>query len=312
MLRFRPDGTFRILQVSDVHSGPSLDPRTEAGLRGLIATQAPDLILLVGDLVLPCDCASKQEVQEGVAQLGALLESCGIPWAMTFGNHEMDDMEKHGITKPEFFAMYREFAHNVNPPSEPELDGEGNGRLDILGSQSDKPEFGIWLLDSHAYTPDSIAGQKMEGYGWIRPNQVHWYYETSKQIEAKRGSKLPSLMFFHICLPEFGELAKRGPIEGERNENECPGALNSGLFATLLERGDVCGVYVGHDHVNTYEGNYLGIRLGFDGSIGYTTYGLNSEDEAEKHRLRGGRVFELKESNPRDYWSRCVSVVDPK
>ena len=79
-------------------------------------------------------------------------------------------------------------------------------------------------------------------------------------------------------------------IVGERNEDECPGPFNSGIFSAILDRGDVKGVFCGHDHINTYHGNYYGVLLGYGGSAGFGTYGLSG---ADKNKLRGARVFNL-------------------
>lgn len=85
----------------------------------------------------------------------------------------------------------------------------------------------------------------------------------------------------------------RHGIVGERNEDECPGPFNSGMFNAILDRGDVRGVFVGHDHVNSYVGNYYGVQLGYAPGTGFGAYGL---DGAERNRLRGCRVFELTEA----------------
>lgn len=61
-------------------------------------------------------------------------------------------------------------------------------------------------------------------------------------------------------------------------------------FSAILDRGDVRGVFCGHDHVNTYVGNYYGVMLGYAGNTGFGTYGLSG---AERNRLRGARVFNL-------------------
>ena len=82
-------------------------------------------------------------------------------------------------------------------------------------------------------------------------------------------------------------------IVGERNEDECPGPVNSGLFSAMVEREDVKGVFCGHDHINTYMGNYYGILLGYSGNTGFGTYGLPG---ADRNRLRGARVFNLDEN----------------
>ncbi|WP_202798997.1 hypothetical protein [Saccharopolyspora spinosa] len=87
-------------------------------------------------------------------------------------------------------------------------------------------------------------------------------------------------------------MARHG-IVGERNEAECPGPFNSGMFNAILTRGDVKGVFCGHDHVNTYHSNYYGVLLGYAGSTGFGTYGLSG---AERNRLRGARVYTLNEN----------------
>src|SRR5690625_5536853 len=84
----------------------------------------------------------------------------------------------------------------------------------------------------------------------------------------------------------------RHGIRGLRHEQEATGPLNSGLFSALLHRGDVRGVYVGHDHVNTYDGDYYGVRLGYGPGTGFGTYGLAGRRELH---LRWSLVFHLDE-----------------
>jgi hypothetical protein len=83
-------------------------------------------------------------------------------------------------------------------------------------------------------------------------------------------------------------------IVGKRNEPEGPAPFNSGMFTAILDRGDVKGVFCGHEHNNTYYGNYYGVLLGYAGNTGFGTYGLSG---AERNRLRGARVFNLDENH---------------
>ena len=50
---------------------------------------------------------------------------------------------------------------------------------------------------------------------------------------------------------------------GRAAEDECPGALNTGMFAAMVETGSVMGVFVGHDHDNDYVVAEKGIALGY-------------------------------------------------
>ena len=73
------------------------------------------------------------------------------------------------------------------------------------------------------------------------------------------------------------------------------------MFHAALTRGDVKGMFVGHDHVNDYIGSYYGIRLAYDASIGYATYG---------GEMKGGRVIELNKSDLTTFNSRMVYAAD--
>ena len=83
--------------------------------------------------------------------------------------------------------------------------------------------------------------------------------------------------------------------------------MNSGLFTAALERGDVRGMFVGHDHINSYVGNYHGIYLGYAANVGYQTYGLGG---GNNDRLRGVRMFELDIDNLGEFETRMVFASD--
>jgi len=53
------------------------------------------------------------------------------------------------------------------------------------------------------------------------------------------------------------------PCYGEKYEPVAGPVINTGLFAAMIEAGDVMGVFVGHEHVNDFHGELLGIRLGY-------------------------------------------------
>jgi hypothetical protein len=79
------------------------------------------------------------------------------------------------------------------------------------------------------------------------------------------------------------------------------------LLAAILGRGDVKGVFVGHDHVNDYVGDYFGVRLGYSANTGFGTYGLDGE---ERDRMRGAPVFVIQEDRPEDFETFMVFAAD--
>lgn len=310
-LRFGMDGRFTILQFNDTQDGADTDRRTLEFMRRAIEQEDPGLVVLVGDQLTDAP-KTAQEQKQALNNIIRPMEDAGAPWALTFGNHDEDATERTGFGEPQMLEFIQQYEHNRNVPGAPaEVTGTGNMNLLIGDSRSNAPAFGVWLMDAGRYAPEQIAGQDFEGYpdwDWLRADQVRWYLEASEMLEQQLGTKVPSLMYTHIALWEHRfmwwasvdsreeadherALAKHS-IVGERNEDECPGPFNSGLYSALQHRGDVRGVYVGHDHTNTYMGDYYGIQLGYSPGTGFGPYGLGGE---RKHRNRGARVFELDE-----------------
>ena len=94
---------------------------------------------------------------------------------------------------------------------------------------------------------------------------------------------------------------------GKFDEKIRTGPINSGLFATILQRGDVIGLYYGHNHNNTAEGKLCGIRMGYVGSIGTNGYGVQKVNTyAEINSLRGARVLTFREDDILNYSSEFL------
>ncbi|SFB41075.1 Tat (twin-arginine translocation) pathway signal sequence [Amycolatopsis marina] len=310
-LRFNRDGTFKIVQFNDTQDDHRIDRRTIELMNHVLDDERPDLVVLVGDNITGGP-KTELEARQALNNVIQPMEQRGIPWAATFGNHDEDSTGSTGFDEADMLRFFRTYPNNLNTAGPKDVTGTGNMNLLINGSHGGKPVFNVWLLDSGRYAPKQIAGQDFAGYptwDWLRADQIRWYLETSEKLERRSGAPIPSLMFLHICLWEHrfmwfasvdsrtdGDHARaveKHSIVGERNEDECPGPFNSGMFSAIQHRGDVRGVFCGHDHVNTYMGNYYGVLLGYGPGTGFGAYGLGGE---ENHRLRGARVFTLDES----------------
>lgn len=323
-LRFHADGSFKILQISDYQdyinasSRPKVHARTVALFNKMLDTEQPDLVVMTGDQIGGNMNATL--LQDYIAQMVNPCEERKIPWFMVYGNHDEDATTAlaAGWDKVKQLDYYRSFPYNVNRAS---MSGAvqkvglntncvGDMYLLIYDKEGDNPIYNLWGLDSNRYQTQGITRPKpyeslfQNGtWDWFRPAQVDWYSRTSKQIEAAYG-KLNSLMFFHIPLHEWSNMSAEPAkfnVTGARGEGECPGNVNSGMFHAALTRGDVKGMFVGHDHVNDYIGSYYGIRLAYDASIGYATYG---------GEMKGGRIIELNKSDLSTFNSRMVYAAD--
>ena len=308
-LKFRPDGSFKIIQFTDVHYSKHIDPRTAALMNKILDSHKPDFVVITGDCIFTNRCATLDELKRAIDTLAQPMEAKGIPWAVTLGNHDHDNLAGLGITEDEALGLYMKYQHNANIKSPSGVFGSGNAVLLINGSKSRKPAFAIWLIDSNADAHLDINGQKVDGYDWIHLDQVEWYRETSQALKKRYSGKIPSLMFFHIPLVEFGQAAGAGGV-GEMNEKTSPSFINCGLFAAVLECGDVKGIFFGHDHNNTFVGDLYGIKLGYSGSIGYDAYGLEGKGENEWNRLRGARLFIISESSPSAFKTSYLTTAD--
>jgi hypothetical protein len=287
-LRIGRNGRFKILALSDFHYVPEPDRHGLALAEKLVAAEKPDLVIVDGDNISGGDCKTAAEVSRAVANVAMAMENAKVPWAAVLGNHDQEYAEQIGISRGQLFDIYESHPHNLNRGWMRGLHGAGNMNLLIWDASRTRPLFCLWLLDSGG----SVTDRDIR-YDWIHSDQVAWYMQTSKALESRFGSKIPGLMFFHIPLPEFREMILTRKVLGERHEPESPSSVNGGLFAAVLERGDVMGIFCGHDHVNNYVGLYRGIALGYVGVAGYRGYPHTPPEDVTNDRARGGRVLLL-------------------
>lgn len=282
-LRFRPDGTFKIVQITDVHYNGSRESRAALGVvDSVLAAERPDLVVLTGDVIWG------RPARENLLAVLSRVVSHGAPFALQFGNHDFEQ----GLTNRELYDMARGVAPNVLPDltGAPELDyvlrvgpRRGGGAAAVL-----------YLLDTHAYAKGFPDDKSHGTYAWLTHRQVEWYRAASAEhTAANGGAPLPSLAFLHIPLPEYGQAARSeaATLIGTRGEASCAPLLNTGMFAAMVESGDVMGVFCGHDHDNDYSVAWHGVLLAYGRySGGNTVY---------NHLRRGARVIVLREGERR-------------
>jgi len=289
-LKFRPDGSFKIVQLTDLHIGDvqakerEEDDRTVQLIELILTAEQPDLVVLTGDL--HWSHGVKDPLISCRKALDPVVRS-GIPWAAVFGNHDAEA----GVTREELLAVQQEYAGCLTIAGPAEISGIGNYTLPVKSSEGSRDSVVLYFLDSGSYAPERIGG-----YEWVHHDQIQWYIEQSRGDSERNGSPLPALAFFHIPFPEYEAAWTGEEVTGGKGEGvECP-IINTGLFSAMVEMGDVMGTFVGHDHDNDYCGTWHGIRLCYGRVTGYNTYGnLN----------RGARVIRLQEGERSfDTWIR--------
>ena len=301
-LRCATDGTFKILMISDLHYRPAPDVYGIALTEKLIDIEKPDLVIVAGDCMSGADCQTEQEVRATIGHIASAMEKKRVFWAITFGNHDQEHFPKTGLDKDTVLGIYSSYPHNLNGGYVRGIHGAGNKHLLVWNAAGTKPVYCLWLIDSNMYFTEG----KNHPYDWIHADQIQWYYRTSEELERTYGGKVPGLMFFHIPLREFNDLVNHGKIIGVRQEPEAPSPVNGGMFAAVLDRGDVRGIYCGHDHTNNYVGRWRGVELGYDGSLGHYAYPRVPPDDPSNGKVRGGRVFLISDGSPASHktWMR--------
>ncbi len=278
LLRLRSDGTFTIVQFTDIHwnNGEPADDQTRALMEHVVDAEQPDLVLLTGDLI---EGSGARDPAGSCRAVSAPMEARGIPWAAVLGNHD----DEGSLNREQLMAVLESDRWSLAQPGPRDVSGVGNYALPVLPAAGERPALALYCLDSNSYAETPVGG-----YGWIRRDQIAWYLAASRTLRDTHDGPLPALAFFHIPLPEYDEIWHFSTCHGYKQEPICCPRVNTGFFAALHEAGDVMGTFVGHDHINDFEGTHHGVRLCYGRASGYQTYGREGF-------MRGARIIRFRQ-----------------
>lgn len=292
-LRFNDDGTFKIVQLTDIHHkwGKGASKAAIELIEEVLDAEKPDFVVVTGDLVYA------DSVMNSVDAIFQPVVDRGIPFAFTFGNHDM----QFDASLPEIYDRLQAKPRCVAPPR-----GDSDSpdyAVEIISSASDSVASVFYCIDSH-------GGNYLKGtgrYAWIEAEQIMWHRQLARDYAADNGGRpVPSLMFFHIPLPEVATMADRGKFIGTKKEKVCSPDMNSGLFTSARETGDVFAMFFGHDHDNDFAGDFYDILLAYGrfsgGNTIYNHLGKNGARVITLHEgsrtldshiyLRGGETID--------------------
>lgn len=317
MLEFKND-TFKIMQIADTQEGKRVSPDTIDLINAALERENPDLVVYSGDQIWGKASfkGDRNRVKRVLSELTRPVSERKIPFTVCFGNHD----RQVGLSNSQQFEIYKEFDYFIGE-SVRGIDGVANHVIEI--GKNGKLEFLLYLIDSH-------TGLKV-GYDHVHQNQIDWYRNTRDSYEEKYEHLIPSIVIQHIPLCEVFELltevkkGKKGAVRGFRThanrfyilnpdrvnkdgfmkESPADPQENSGEFSAFKEKGEVLGVYFGHDHNNSFNGKVDGIDLGYTQGAGFHVYGPGKD--------RGVRIIELKEGgNFKTYDLRFKNLVGEK
>ena len=281
------EGKLKIVQLTDIHWDPQSKncAQTAQTIEAVLALEKPDIAMLTGDVV------TEKPGPEGWKAIIALLEKAQVPFTVMMGNHDAEVMPKK-----EIYDLLTQSPYFIGEKGPETIHGCGNYVVPVYGADHKTTKALLYCIDSNDYPESKDYGT----YDWIHFDQIAWYRQTSARFTKENGGNpLPALAFFHIALPEYDAIPNNGTMLGEKNEGSGASKINSGLFASFIEMGDVMGAFVGHDHDNDFIGTHYQIALAYGRVTGTDAYG-----DLE----RGMRVIELKENERSfDTWVRTPS-----
>lgn len=290
-LQFK-DGKFKILCFADVQDGYPLYDDVIIYMNEAIKKTNPDLVVFLGDNVM--GAPTEEEYWLGYDQMLAPCIENGVPFTFVFGNH--DDESMPTISKEQMLEKYMSYEGCLAYDADPALHGVATHNLEILSTDGTHTAYNLWMFDSGDY---AFAADGSRHYDCVRKDQIEWYENVSKALEEKEGHVVPSLAFQHIVPADvaqqimvtvpfhLGKLGKYdmedgtaitylpnllGFNEGIVGEAPCPSTENEGQWDAMVERGDVKGMFFGHDHVNSYTANVKGINATNVPGATYSSY----------------------------------------
>ena len=294
---FTTDRDFKVLQLTDIHIGGGWmslkkDAMALNAVAAMVTAEKPDLVIVTGDIAYPVPFQAGTFNNKPPAKMFAtLMESLGVYWTLTFGNH---DTELYSFYDREDIAKIYEdrdkYPHCLFLSGPEEVDGVGNQIITVRKTDGTVSQL-LLLLDSHSYRGGDFLGIA-QNYDNIHENQISWYVDNIKLYTAENKAHgetgtVKSTLFFHIPLTEYKdawyEYVKNDCRDTDNVKLEY-GTAGEGkgvifcskeddrLFETVKDWESTQAIFCGHDHYNNFSLTYKGVRLSYGMSIDYLAY----------------------------------------
>ena len=199
MLKFHQDGTFRIMQITDLHEGPDPSQDTLDLVGSALDREKPDLVIFTGDQLKGMSSKFKdrpdvtRQVIHGVVHP---LEVRGVPFMVTFGNHD----DHCGLTNRQQYEIYAGHENMLRGNVRSE-DDVGTADIPIYSSDGKRKVFNLYLFDSHGNTGTN------GGYDPVSEEQLAWYESERDRLReeaALRGGAPVELKPLSVVRPAVG------------------------------------------------------------------------------------------------------------
>ncbi len=294
---FTTDGDFKVMHLTDIHIGggflsKDVDQKALNAVATMVTKEEPDLVIATGDIAFPVPYdAGTFNNYSGAKAFANLMESLGVYWDVTFGNHDAEAYSYFDREALGEFYENEDYKYCLFQSGPEDVDGYGNHTIEVKNSEGIITQA-IILIDSQAYVKDNIIESIKGTYDNIHENQVEWYEKEILRMNAeneKLGEAAPvkSLAFFHIPLVEMldgwnefeaneykdtDDFKFIEGVMGEGGKKVYCGLGEDGMFEKMLELDSTKAMFNGHDHLNSTTFEYKGIQFSYGYSIDYFAY----------------------------------------
>ena len=235
-MKVKKDGTFKILQLTDIHfiNSDVKDSRSvqksycyrdewaQTVITDLVERAKPDMIMVTGDSVFTLNSTIQytgtNDNEAAFRKFARFIDSFKIPWAFLFGNHD-EEGSLHSMlgdvdeVKSELGMILRsdEIKYCMYTDGPEDINGIGNYIINIV-NRDGSTNTPLVLFDSGSYLKnivnekDGQAYADQRAYEYVHDDQLDWYEKAINDISRIEKKKVDSIVFQHIPFPEYAKV----------------------------------------------------------------------------------------------------------
>ncbi|KAK7060853.1 Phosphatase dcr2 [Paramarasmius palmivorus] len=232
-LHFSPSGTFKIMQIADLHFSvsagscrdirpdfpfiPCTDNTTTNLLSTMLDLENPDLVVFTGDQLN--GQGTTWDPKSVLAKFAKAVTDRGIPWAAVFGNHDSEEGGKE--MREDELRLMQGLPYSLVERGPKDVTGVGNYLLKVHSADPSKTHLlTLYFLDSNSYSKgvlDFFGFWKPTEYDWIHQDQIDWFLTQSSNIAPIERPFTPD------GAKDLGQIWSRAEEDvGERQEQITP------------------------------------------------------------------------------------------